>query len=102
MGPMRPKKRREAIASHRSHRSRKPSVPPGRAGWKACPTRGVNIRAVTAILGRLCQLIGLLLLPIGLSYGLLKDNIGVEVRLLFIGGAFFVLGWLMSRQRKLT
>jgi hypothetical protein len=55
---------------------------------------------VTAILGRLLQLIGLLLLPIGLSYGLLKDNIGVEVRLLFIGGAFFVLGWLISRKKR--
>jgi hypothetical protein len=55
---------------------------------------------VTAILGRLCQLIGLLLLPIGLSYGLLKDDISVEVRLLFIGGAFFALGWLMSRQKN--
>ncbi len=62
-------------------------------------TRGYH-SPVTAILGRLCQLIGLLLLPIGLSYGLLKDNIGMEVRLLFIGGAFFVLGWLMSRQKS--
>jgi hypothetical protein len=59
-----------------------------------------TICPVTAILGRLFQLIGLLLLPIGLSYGLLKDNIGIEVRLLFIGGAFFVLGWLISRQKS--
>ena len=59
-----------------------------------------TICPVTAILGRLFQIIGLLLLPIGLSYGLLNDNIGVEVRLLFIGGAFFVLGWLISRQKS--
>lgn len=54
---------------------------------------------MTAIFGRIFQLIGLLLLPIGLSYGLLNDNITVEVRLLFIGGAFFVVGWLMSRHK---
>ncbi len=55
---------------------------------------------MTAIFGRLFQLIGLLLLPIGLSYGLLKDDIGIEVKLLFIGGAFFVCGWLMSRKKS--
>lgn len=57
---------------------------------------------MTAIFGRLFQLIGLLLLPIGLSYGLLKDDIGIEVKLLFIGGAFFVAGWLLSRQKNAT
>ncbi len=54
---------------------------------------------MTAIFGRLFQLIGLLLLPIGLSYGVLKDDIGIEVKLLFIGGALFVCGWLMARNR---
>lgn len=53
-----------------------------------------------ATLGRLLQLIGMILLPIGLSYGLLKDNIRVEVQLLFIGGFSFVLGWLLSRERR--
>ncbi len=55
---------------------------------------------MTAIFGRLFQLIGLLLLPIGLSYGLLKNDISIEVKLLFIGGAFFVAGWLMARQKR--
>ena len=49
-------------------------------------------------LGRLLQLIGLVILPIGLSYGLLNDNVGMEVRLLGVGGAMFVLGWLMARK----
>jgi len=53
-----------------------------------------------ATLGRLLQVIGMILLPIGLSYGLLKDNIRVEVQLLFIGGFLFVLGWLFSRERR--
>lgn len=53
---------------------------------------------MTATLGRLFQLIGLIVLPIGLSYGLLKDNIRVEVQLLAVGGFLFVLGWILSRR----
>ena len=55
---------------------------------------------MTAIAGRLFQLIGMILLPMGLLYGLVKDQIDLEVRLLVIGGAFFLAGWLMSRQRR--
>jgi len=54
---------------------------------------------MSATLGRLFQLIGMILLPIGLSYGLLKDDIRVEVQLLFLGGFLFLLGWILSRQR---
>jgi hypothetical protein len=50
-------------------------------------------------LGRLFQLIGMIVLPIGLMYGLFRNEITIEVRLLFIGGAFFVAGWLMARRR---
>jgi hypothetical protein len=53
---------------------------------------------VSAIFGRLFQLIGLIILPIGLLTGLLKDNVALEVRLLFIGGAFFLVGWVMARK----
>jgi hypothetical protein len=28
-----------------------------------------------------------------------KDNVNVEVKMLFIGGAFFVVGWLMARKK---
>ena len=55
---------------------------------------------MNVLFGRLFQLIGMILLPIGLMYGLVKDEISIEVRLLFIGGAFFVAGWLMARQRR--
>ena len=55
---------------------------------------------MSALLGRLMQLAGLILLPIGLSYGLLRDDIKTEVRLLAIGGFLFVLGWIVSRERK--
>jgi hypothetical protein len=53
---------------------------------------------VSAIFGRLFQLIGMIILRIGLLTGLLKDNVNLEVRLLFIGGAFFVVGWLMAKK----
>jgi hypothetical protein len=53
---------------------------------------------MTAIVGRMLQLIGLIVLPIGLSYGLIKDNIRVEVQLLAIGGFLFLLGWILSRR----
>ena len=53
---------------------------------------------MSALLGRLFQLIGLIVLPIGLSYGLLRDNIRVEVQLLGIGGFLFLLGWILARK----
>jgi len=52
------------------------------------------------LIGRLLQLVGLIVLPIGLSYGLLRDDIRTEVRLLAVGGFLFVLGWILSRERK--
>jgi hypothetical protein len=57
-----------------------------------------KLRPVSSLLGRLFQLIGMIILPIGLLTGLLKDNVALEVRLLFIGGAFFLVGWLMAKK----
>ena len=54
---------------------------------------------MNALFGRFFQLIGMILLPIGLLYGLAKNQIDIEVRLLFIGGAFFVAGWLLARKK---
>jgi hypothetical protein len=54
---------------------------------------------MSVLVGRLCQLVGMILLPIGLSIGLFQNNVQLEVRLLFIGGAFFVVGWLMARKK---
>ena len=54
---------------------------------------------MTSLFGRFFQLVGLVILPIGLFVGLVRGEIQLEVRLLFIGGAFFVVGWLMARQR---
>ena len=54
---------------------------------------------MSSLFGRFFQLIGMILLPIGLMMGLLQDKVDLEVRLLCIGGAFFVTGWLMARKR---
>jgi hypothetical protein len=54
---------------------------------------------MSILFGRLFQIVGMVLLPIGLSIGLFQDKVQLEVRLLFIGGAFFVVGWLMARRR---
>jgi len=53
---------------------------------------------VSVPFGRFFQLVGLILLPIGLSVGLFQDKVQLEVRLLLIGAAFFVVGWLMARR----
>ena len=54
---------------------------------------------MSVLSGRFFQLIGLILLPIGLLTGLFRDDVNMEVRLLCIGGAFFVVGWLMARRK---
>ena len=54
---------------------------------------------MSVLFGRFFQLIGLILLPIGLIVGLFQTNQALEVRLLFIGGASFVIGWLMARRK---
>ncbi len=54
---------------------------------------------MTVLFGRFFQLVGLIMIPVGLSIGLFRDQVQLEVRLLFIGGAFFVVGWLMARRK---
>ena len=54
---------------------------------------------MSATIGRLLQIAGMILLPIGFSYGMFHDNVQLEVRLLFIGGGLFVVGWLLARKR---
>jgi hypothetical protein len=54
---------------------------------------------VNVLFGRFFQLVGMVLLPIGLSIGLFQDKGQLEVRLLAVGAAFFVIGWLMARKK---
>jgi hypothetical protein len=55
---------------------------------------------MSVLVGRFLQLVGMVILPVGLIIGLTRDAIQLEVRLLFIGGAFFLVGWLMARKRE--
>jgi hypothetical protein len=54
---------------------------------------------MSVLFGRFFQLVGLVMLPIGLYIGAVKDNVNVEVKMLFIGAGFFVVGWLMARRK---
>ena len=54
---------------------------------------------MSTLAGRFFQLVGMIILPIGLLVGLMRDDVTLEVRLLFIGGAFFLVGWLMARKK---
>ena len=49
-------------------------------------------------LGRGLQLLGLIILPAGLLIGLSRGLVQLEVRLMFIGGAIFFLGWLLAKK----
>lgn len=54
---------------------------------------------MSATLGRLLQLSALILLPIALSYGLFRDDVRTEVKLLALGGFLFLLGRIISREK---
>ena len=55
---------------------------------------------MSVLVGRLLQLSGMIILPIGLVYGLGQGDIRTEVKLLALGGFLFVLGWILARDRK--
>lgn len=52
------------------------------------------------LLGKMLELAGVLLLPAGLYYGMSgrADSEKVELALLGMGGAVFVVGWLLERS----
>ena len=53
----------------------------------------------SAAIGRALQLVGLILLPLGLMAGLAADNIRLDLTLLMIGGFSFLAGWILTRDR---
>ena len=53
---------------------------------------------MSATIGRLLQLIGMIILPIGLAYGLVKNEIRLEVQLLALGGFLYLLGWILAKR----
>jgi hypothetical protein len=50
-----------------------------------------------ALFGRFLQVLGMTILPFALYIGLVRDLIRLEVLLLFIGGALFLIGRLFTR-----
>jgi hypothetical protein len=54
---------------------------------------------MSALFGRFFQLMGMIILPVGLLVGLSRGDLRTEEMLLFIGAGFFLVGWLMARRR---
>ena len=54
---------------------------------------------MSVLVGRLMQVAAMIILPIGLMYGLVKGEIRTEVQLLALGGFLFVLGWILARKK---
>lgn len=55
---------------------------------------------MTALIGRLLQVAGMIVLPIGLSYGLIQGDVRTEVKLLALGGFLFLLGRILARAPR--
>ena len=55
---------------------------------------------MSATIGRLLQVAGMIILPIGLLYGLGRGDIRTEVQLLALGGFLFTLGWILAREKR--
>jgi hypothetical protein len=54
---------------------------------------------MSVLAGRLMQVAAMIILPIGLLYGLVKGEIRTEVQLLALGGFLYVLGWILARKK---
>jgi hypothetical protein len=48
-------------------------------------------------LGRGLQLVGLVLVGLGLATGLFRNDLRYEERMFFAGGGVFLAGWLLVR-----
>jgi hypothetical protein len=51
------------------------------------------------LLGRILQISGMIILPLGLMYGLVRNQIQAEVQLLALGGFLFLLGRILARDK---
>jgi hypothetical protein len=53
---------------------------------------------MSALVGRLLMLCGMIILPIGFAYGLFRNDVRTEVQLLFVGGLMFLTGHILARK----
>ena len=51
-------------------------------------------------MGRGLQLVGIVLVGLGLVVGLVRDDLRYEERMFFAGGGVFFAGWLLGRPFK--
>lgn len=51
-------------------------------------------------IGRSLQLVGIVLVGLGLAIGLLRNDLRYEERMLFAGGGVFFAGWLLVRPLR--
>jgi len=51
-------------------------------------------------IGRALQLVGIVLVGVGLAIGLLRDDLRYEERMFFAGGGVFLAGWLLVRPYR--
>ena len=51
-------------------------------------------------IGRALQLVGIVLVGVGLAVGLVRDDLRYEERMFFAGGGVFFVGWLLVRPYK--
>ena len=52
------------------------------------------------LIGRGLQLVGIVLVGVGLLVGLVRDDLKYEERMFFAGGGVFVVGWLLVRPHR--
>ena len=52
------------------------------------------------VVGRVMQMVAMVLLPIGLSYGIVQGEVRTEVKLLAVGGFLFLLGRILARETR--
>jgi hypothetical protein len=50
--------------------------------------------------GRALQLVGIVLVGVGLGVGLFRDDLRTEERMFLAGGGVFFAGWLLVRPYK--
>jgi len=53
---------------------------------------------MSVLAGRFLQIVGMIILPIGLYVGMIRNDVRMEVKLLALGGGVYVAGWLMARK----
>ncbi len=51
-------------------------------------------------IGRALQLVGIVLVGVGLAVGLVRDDLKYEEQMFFAGGGVFVVGWLLARPDR--